>query len=98
MKRMVLGLSIMVLLSTSSQAFPTGVYECTVMMNKAVITLKDNGRAKMVINKFMDLPETLRGYWQDDDDAAIIIRNDNVITQVGKEYKFNDIFPCKKIK
>ena len=60
-------------------------------------SLKDNGRAKMIGDG-----GTQRGYWQDDDDAALVIENNYVLEKRNKGYIFNidnnpfSQFPCKK--
>ena len=94
MKRIILGLCVLLLVTTNSQAFESGSYECSMMGMKVTYVLKSNGRAK-AISAF----GTERGNWQDDDDAAIIIKQDQVLEDRGNgKYVFQGMFPCTKVK
>ena len=94
MKRIILGLCVLLLATINSQAFESGSYKCNMMGMKITYVLKSNGRAKAIA-----LGGTTRGYWQDDDDAAIIIKEDTVIEDKGNgKYILSGMFPCKKVK
>jgi len=99
MKKFIISLGIASLFVTSSQAFDSGTYRCQRGMELIEFTLKPNGRAKMYI---MTSGESERGYWQDDDDAAIVIRENIIIekTNYGSGYKLANggiIDTCEKI-
>ena len=97
MKKLILGLSLLFLITTNVQAFKSGSYECDMTslgMGKITYILKPNGRAKAI-----SIFGTERGNWQDDDDAAIIIKNSQILEYKGNgKYVINQLFPCKKVK
>ena len=94
MKRTILGFEFLLLMITDSQAFESGSYKCTMMGMEVTYVLKANGRAKAI-----SAYGTERGNWQDDDDAAIIIKNDQILEDKGNgKYVFGGMFPCVKIK
>jgi len=95
MKRIVLAFSVLLLVTTNSQAFPVGKYECQYGFGEMIITLKANGRATMLnVLEF----DTQRGNWRDDGDTAVVITENNDITKEGNKYIFNGRYPCKKVK
>jgi len=81
MKRFFLGLSLM-LVSTTSQAFESGIYQCNVpIIGKITFILKPNGRAKKIVFGI-----TERGYWRYEDDEALVIKETTVLEKQGKKY------------
>jgi len=93
LKKIILGLSLL-LLATNSYAFKSGTYKCNIQGVEGTLILKPNGRAKLVAGI-----KVSRGYWQDDDDAAIVIKNDWIIEDKGNgNYILSNSFPCKKVK
>jgi len=99
MKRLVLGLSVLSLLTTTSQAFESGTYQCENAFGAGFDTyfLKDNGRAKVTV-----MGQTTRGYWRDKGDEALVIKEKWVIEKIDNKYvipmngAMEDI-PCKKL-
>jgi hypothetical protein len=100
MKRLVLSLSMLSLLTTSSQAFESGTYQCENVMGAGLDTyiLKPGGRAKVIT-----MGITTRGYWRDEGDEALVIKEKWVIEKQDDKYVLpmngltGDI-PCIKLK
>jgi hypothetical protein len=91
-------LTLTVLLSTNNYAFSKGIYECNIGRITITFILKSNGRAKSIVKDKKQKEHTLkRGYWLDDDDAAVIFEEDIFLEQKENKYMLNEIFPCKKI-
>jgi len=100
MKRLILGLSVLSLLVTSGQAFESGTYQCENIMGAGLDTyiLKPGGRAKVI-----QMGITTRGYWRDEGDEALVIKEKWVIEKQGNKYVIpmdgvmEDI-PCVKLR
>lgn len=101
-----LTLSFLTFFTLSSYGFESGIYECDMKATGYPIilkyTLKDNNRAKKQtyfnINNEKTLQNSERGNWQDDDDAAIIISNKDIIEKIEKKYYLHGSILCNKIK
>lgn len=103
MKTYILSLYIITLLSINVQAFQSGTYICKGLFDKVTFILKDNGKAKSTYGIF-SYRKGQQGYWYNDDDAAIVIREGDIIEKIYDTYRFNTPYNllnnslCKKIK
>lgn len=100
MNKIILGLSVLLLSTTGSQAFESGIYQCENVYGAGLdtYTLKDNGRAKITV-----MGQTTRGNWKDKGDEALVIKEKWIIEKQGDKYVIpmdgvmEDI-PCIKLK
>ena len=85
MKNIILVISLLGISITSVQAFESGIYKCKGPFDYVTFTLKDNGRAKSKYSAFSDR-QGRRGSWINDDEAAVIILESNIIEKTSSGY------------
>jgi len=99
MKRLFFGISLL-FSSITIQAFESGIYQCENIIGAGLDTyiLKSNKRAKVIT---MGITE--RGYWRDEGNEALVIKQEWIIEKRGNKYfipmngYMKDI-PCRKLK
>ena len=100
MNKIILSLSFL-LLATASYAFESGTYKCKIAGVDVNILLKANGKAKYSSQWVNE-----RGFWNDEDDAALVIKKDWIIEQkadgkfvwpLGTGFVRME-YPCQKVK
>lgn len=81
MKKLIIGLGFLSIMTTIGQAFESGTYECESPYGTMTFILEDNSRAKQIFSGM-----TKRGEWLDRGNEAIVIKEDIIIEKVGDKY------------